>query len=199
MILRGPQSAWSRIGAVVVIAGDRTNSQVRVIALASALSLMTCACSSAPLAGQNEVGSPSAPAVAASSPTAIATPTPAPKPTPIPSLPHTTVEATVAPPGAISIQMSAEGSPRFEPDQVTAEAGQVVFFLQSVPGVGFSVDHDMAIGPRIYMTLAGTPRVKPHASVVFTVEGMTPGTYAFWCQVPQHATNGMVGTLTITP
>ena len=40
--------------------------------------------------------------------------------------------------------------------------------------------------------------VQAYKSAILTVEGLTPGTYTFWCEVPGHAANGMVGTLKIT-
>jgi plastocyanin len=52
--------------------------------------------------------------------------------------------------------------------------------------------------------LAATPHVAANQTVAFTVNGLAPGTYVFWCSVEQpaggnHAANGMLGTLTITP
>ncbi|MDO8485522.1 MAG: cupredoxin domain-containing protein [Candidatus Limnocylindrales bacterium] len=103
----------------------------------------------------------------------------------------------MAPPGAISIKMAWE-APRFAPDQVTAKAGTVVFFIQMSPR-GSLADHNMAFGPKIYKVLARSSFVRAYKSAVFTVEGLTPGTYTFWCEVSGHAANGMVGTLTTTP
>lgn len=186
----------------MVTTGVPTNGRVRALMLASAVSLIVGACSSASPPASDTAGSTSSAAASAAASATLAgsaSPTKAPTPSPLPTLPSTTEEATEAPEGAISITMTFAGAPRFEPDRVTAKTGPVVFFLQNVSVAGFRLDHDMLIGPKVYKVLAGTPRVKPDASVIFTVDGLTPGTYAFWCQVPPHAANGMVGTLTITP
>ena len=34
---------------------------------------------------------------------------------------------------------------------------------------------------------------------MFTVEGLEAGDYVIWCEVPDHAEMGMVGSLTVTP
>lgn len=128
-----------------------------------------------------------------------------PAPTPIPTLVSTTVNASEAPAGAIPIRMTVTNAePRFEPAAVTAKAGTVVFFLEGIPGVLVSPDHNMRIGPAIGQVLAGTPSIRPKETVTFTVKDLTPGTYVFWCSVigldgMSHASNGMVGRLTITP
>lgn len=173
------------------------------LALAATLSLIAGACSSPSSPASDTAGStPSATAAATSSPTEAATslPTRAPRPTPIPTLPSTSEDATAAPSGAISIQMTFVDGPRFVPDQVTASAGTVAFFIQNIRPPSFQpVDHNMAIGPEIHMVLARSSFVRVDKSTVFTVEGLAPGTYTFWCEVNVHADEGMVGTLTITP
>lgn len=88
---------------------------------------------------------------------------------------------------------------RFDPETVTSKAGTVVFFLQNAPHPLFSDDHNMAIGPRLYQARARSAFVHQTKAAVFTVDGLTPGTYRFWCEVRGHAANGMVGTLTISP
>ena len=47
--------------------------------------------------------------------------------------------------------------------------------------------------------LARSGFVRANRSAVFTVDGLTPGTYSFWCEVADHTQRGMVGTLTIDP
>jgi plastocyanin len=148
--------------------------------------------------------------------TSDATSTPCPAaPTPLPSLASTTAKASDAPAGAIPIRMTATDGPRFEPAQITTKAGNVVFFLQNVPGPVFRPDHNMVIGPPcvqfdqdgtvIGQVLAKTPRLQADEAVSFTVNNLAPGTYVFWCSVflddgvGSHASNGMVGTLTVTP
>ena len=50
---------------------------------------------------------------------------------------------------------------------------------------------------------AGTPHIRANETATFTVNDLTPGAYLFWCSVEaangNHASFGMVGTLTITP
>lgn len=121
------------------------------------------------------------------------------EPTPDPTLASTTVEANEAPPGAISIVMAQYL--RFIPDAVTAKAGTVVFFLRNDSGGDVEV-HDFVIGRALHEPLARTPHVEHGKAVVFTVEGLTPGTYTFWCSIragdDDHAWYGMKGTLTVT-
>ena len=51
--------------------------------------------------------------------------------------------------------------------------------------------------------LAVSPTLAANEAVTFTVEGLMPGTYTYWCTVPSpdgaqpHAQYGMVGTLTV--
>ena len=93
------------------------------------------------------------------------------------------------------------GEPRFVPGQAAAMPGTVVFFIRNMRGTsGFMPqDHNMAIGPEIYDALAHSSYVRIDKAAVFTVEGMTPGTYTFWCEVGMHAAEGMAGTLTVVP
>jgi plastocyanin len=143
----------------------------------------------------------------------ISSPTSA--PTPMPTLASSTEKMGDAPAGAIPIIMTAvDAGPRFQPDNVTAKAGTVVFFLKNLPGKFFSPDHNLQIGPastqfyadgsiRSGQVLAGTPHIAANESAIFTVNNLAPGTYLFWCSVEaanaNHEANGMVGTLTITP
>jgi plastocyanin len=111
----------------------------------------------------------------------------------------------VAPAGAIQIMLAVPNAkPRFQPDHVSAHAGTVVFFLQNVPDPIVGPDHNMVIGPAVGQELARTPRIRADETVTFTVEDLTPGTYAYWCTIPglngfSHATLGMVGSLTVIP
>ena len=95
------------------------------------------------------------------------------------------------------------GLPVYQPNNLTAKAGTVVFFLQNVPAVFAAPDHNMMIGPSVGTTLAGSTDVKRSRDVIFTVKGLTPGSYVFWCSIVApdgntHATHGMMGSLTIT-
>jgi plastocyanin len=127
--------------------------------------------------------------------------------TPAATLVSTTEEASQAPAGAISIMMITlpNARPRFDPVEVAAKAGTVVFFLENIPYPPFTPDHNMVIGRAIYEELARTPPVRLNQRVTFTVNDLTPGTYVFWCSIKDignqadHAGQGMVGTLTIKP
>jgi plastocyanin len=90
------------------------------------------------------------------------------------------------------------GSLRFDPKQVSATSGTVAFFLQMDPN-GSLTGHNMAIGPKLYQMMTRSEIIQPKRSAVFTVEGLEPGSYTFWCEVSGHAKEGMVGLLTITP
>jgi uncharacterized cupredoxin-like copper-binding protein len=41
------------------------------------------------------------------------------------------------------------------------------------------------------------PSVRVNHSAVFTVHGLDAGEYVIWCDVDNHAAEGMVGTLTV--
>ena len=135
--------------------------------------------------------------------------------TPMAMLDFTTEKASAAPAGAIVVKMALpDGQPRFQPDTITAKAGTVVLFLQNVPGA-FSPKHQMTIGSadvQFYadgsvssgQVLAGTPAISANETMTFTVNKLPPGTYRVWCSVNlpdggNHASGGMVGTLTVTP
>ncbi len=181
--------------------GKPATRAVLTILACVTLALGAGACSSPSPASDTAGSTPAATtSMAAPSTEAAASPTQPPKPTPIPTLPTTSEDATEAPSGAISIQMKLESGPRFTPDQVTATAGTVVFFLQNMrPSLFMAQEHNLAIGTEIGKVLARSPFVRVDKAAVLTVEGMKPGTYTFWCEVGVHAAEGMVGTLTITP
>lgn len=111
----------------------------------------------------------------------------------------TTTQAEVAPAVAITVAMR---SFKFEPNTLAASAGTVSFFLRNDSDQDdppYDQDHDLAIGTDLTHQLARSTRVKIGDSAVFTVQGLEAGNYTFWCTVPGHSYNGMVGTLTVTP
>ena len=113
----------------------------------------------------------------------------------------TTEEAAEAPPGAISVTVDA-GADRFYPDEITAPAGTLTFFIVNQnPGALGTETHQMSIGPEVSRSawLAASSRVSPGTAIVFTVTGLEPGTYSYWCFINEHHLRGMIGTLTITP
>jgi plastocyanin len=120
-----------------------------------------------------------------------------------PTLAATAEEATEAPEGAIEILLTF--GPKFEPEEVSAPAGTIVFFLQNDQGDGPPAIHNLLLGTSMDdPPLAASPTLATGEAVVFTVEGVEPGTYLYWCTLPSpdgspHSAAGMVGTLTVTP
>lgn len=118
-----------------------------------------------------------------------------------PTLRATTVEATDAPAGAISVVLTDD--PGFDPNEITAEAGDLVFFLHS-DQANQGIVHNFFLGSDVHSPpLAKGPTLQRGESAIFTVYGIEPGTYTYWCSVPGrdgqgHWYNGMIGTLTVT-
>jgi plastocyanin len=183
------------------------------IVLLVALTVAVGGCGAA--GGTSSTTSTTPPSLSAVLGSSTATSCPTPAPTPIPTLASSTETASEAPADAIPIKMTAvDAGPRFQPDNVTTKAGTVIFFLENIPGTLFSPDHNMQIGPacvsfygdgsiRTGQVLAGTRHIQAKETATFTVKDLTPGIYVFWCSVEgangNHASFGMVGTLTITP
>jgi uncharacterized cupredoxin-like copper-binding protein len=116
-------------------------------------------------------------------------------------------EAAKAPAGAVTIVMTDNlpGSygPAYAPNTATVSASNAVFFLQNTPRV-FAGQHNFILGPKAGQRLVGSPAINADKSGVFTVTGLQPGTYVFYCTIPDpvhqyHYLDGMVGTLTVTP
>ena len=95
--------------------------------------------------------------------------------------------------------------PTFEPEEATAQAGTVVFFLRNDKGDGPPALHNFLLGASVEdPPLAISPTLASGFSGTFTVEGLEPGTYSYWCTVlgpdgTAHSQMGMTGTLTVTP
>ena len=174
--------------------------------LIASLAIVVSGCASTPPAATPAPTIPVVATMSAAATSAASTiaPTEAATPSPRATLPSTTEVATKAPADAIAIEMTPDAlMPRFKPDAVTVKAGTATFFLTSVPVSGtFGPHHDMLIGPEVGKPLATSGVVQPGTSAVFTVEGLTPGTYTFWCNTNTghgpHHTLGMVGTLTVS-
>jgi plastocyanin len=143
------------------------------------LTACSAAAQTSPSAAVTEAQTPSA---AASVPGLVATTEPA---------------ASVAPPGAVTVSMT---SFMFMPMSPTAKAGTVVFFLKDDDPLTAPVDsHNLVIASDLGHPLASSDYVYRGKPAVFTVQGLAAGHYVIWCSVPNHANNGMVGTLTLTP
>ena len=177
------------------------------VAIATVSVLYGCSAAGQPVTTTPALAVTPSSSAAPANPSAKPTPSakPSPSATPIPTLASTTELAAEAPAGATSIEMTPDADkPRFKPDAVTVKAGTATFFLTSLALTGtFGPFHDMIIGPEIGTPLATSRSVQPGTSAVFTVEGLPPGTYQFWCNTNTghglHFKLGMVGTLTVTP
>jgi plastocyanin len=82
---------------------------------------------------------------------------------------------------------------------VTVAAADTVTFFLDTSNVEAGVLHNVKIGPAMppALAIAESERFDREQSVVFTVSGLAPGTYAFWCSVGEHYAYGMHGTLTV--
>ena len=79
----------------------------------------------------------------------------------------------------------------FQPEQLTASAGEVTFVLTSEP----SVRHTLAIEE----VNSGDPIVEAEAGeTAMGSASLDTGTYTFFCEVPGHREAGMEGTLEVT-
>jgi uncharacterized cupredoxin-like copper-binding protein len=81
-------------------------------------------------------------------------------------------------------------------------AGDNVFFLVNAS----QGTHDLTIGPLSSIQgtawhknnfLASSATVAPGQSAAFSVHGLKPGRYAFWCTIDDHAEEGMFGTISV--
>jgi len=170
---------WWRRGRIAI------SPSTLILAIAWSLTLAGCSAAASPSPTQDLTS-------------AAATPSPSPTSGPL-GLSATTAPADAAPEGAITVAMS---SFKFDPSAITATSGTVGFFLKNVGAGNDPIalqDHNLAIGVDQDHLLADSGYVSAGKAVVFTVEGLEPGTYMIWCSVPHHAENGMVGTVTVRP
>jgi plastocyanin len=112
---------------------------------------------------------------------------------PLPTLMASTEPTGSAPAGATRVEMYALA---FHPTDLSIPAGDGQFFLVNPADKSLGT-HSMAIGPKLYQTLAANAAVPLGESAVFSVQGLAPGTYVVWCTIDGHASEGMVGTLTV--
>ena len=75
--------------------------------------------------------------------------------------------------------------PKFEPEEATAHAGDVAFFLRNDKGDGPPAVHNFLIGSDVDSPpLAASPTLMNGESILFTVYGLEAGTYTYWCTLP---------------
>ncbi len=87
----------------------------------------------------------------------------------------------------------------YVPERIEAPAGALLFELFNQTGVASQL-HNMIIGTEIGGdALATSAAVQPNQTSLFAVDGLSAGTYQFWCTIDDHWELGMTGTLTITP
>ena len=110
-----------------------------------------------------------------------------------------------ADPPAGSIEIVMTFGPKFEPEEATATAGTVTFFLVNDKGDGLPIAHNFLLGTAVDAPpLASSPVMGSGEAGILTVQDLEPGTYAYWCTIAgpdgnPHSHQGMVGTLTVTP
>ncbi len=175
--------------------------------VASVVLLSGCA---ATPAAQTSPPSRTAATPAAAAPTPTIVPTPIPPTTAPPAqasriaasagpgmLASITEAATTPPAGSIQVVMSGP-PPVFRPAALTANAGDVVFYLQNdSPAADSHGIHTLAIGHDRTAPIAVSDEVPGGRRAVFTVLGLEAGDYVIWCTFPGHAGLGQVGSLTV--
>jgi plastocyanin len=105
--------------------------------------------------------------------------------------------ATEAPAGAIRLRMFGP-PPQFGPKSLTANAGDVVFFLENdSPSGQEHGTHDLNIGKTRDAAVVVSGPVPGGRRAVFTVHGLEAGDYVIWCSLFGHASLGQEGSLTV--
>ena len=99
---------------------------------------------------------------------------------------------TGQPSGSIKVTMTDF---HFEPSNISAPHGKVVFFLVNASG---SLQHDMAIRDSSNNRVGISELVSAGDSIVFTVDNIAAGSYTIFCTQPGHEAEGMSGKLTVT-
>lgn len=77
----------------------------------------------------------------------------------------------------------------FEPEQLTAEAGEITIELTAEP----AIQHDFVLDDGDQVVASAAAGETAVGSVT-----LEPGNYTFYCGVPGHREAGMVGTLEVT-
>ena len=98
---------------------------------------------------------------------------------------------TSQPSGSIKVTMTEF---KFEPADLNATSGKVVFFLVN----SGSTQHDLAIRDASNNRVDVSELVSAGDSIVFTVNNIAAGKYTIYCSQPGHEASGMKGTLTVT-
>ncbi|HKW08316.1 MAG TPA: cupredoxin domain-containing protein [Candidatus Dormibacteraeota bacterium] len=83
---------------------------------------------------------------------------------------------------------------KFDPSTITHASGNIVFWLVN----SGSTQHDMAIRDSNGKTLFTSELVSAGDTKEFDVNGITAGSYTFYCTQSGHEQSGMHGTLTVS-
>jgi plastocyanin len=83
----------------------------------------------------------------------------------------------------------------FSPDRLQVSPGDASFYLVN-PATSTEL-HQMTILDASGRVLAASVRVAVETAALFTVKGMKPGSYQFYCAVDGHRAEGMTGILTV--
>jgi uncharacterized cupredoxin-like copper-binding protein len=113
--------------------------------------------------------------------------------------------ATVAPPGALTVDLT---SYKFTPSTLEVKAGTVAIFLTNLaapPGPDDCArpnceDHNFDLRDADRNSIAKSARLVPGSSGLLTIEDLPPGQYEFRCSILAHyEAFKMSGTLTVLP
>lgn len=113
-----------------------------------------------------------------------------------PAVTATTEPATEAPDDAVVVEVGP--GPNFIPEELSVPPGTVTFFLDG-SAIEEGITHNMNIGLELppEAPLVASDFLTAGESATFTVSGLEPGSYVFWCSVDEHHAIGMVGTLEV--
>ena len=113
-------------------------------------------------------------------------------PSPLAALENSTQVVTTQPPGSLQIVMT-HGS--FTPKGPQVSAGDANFYLVNPPSS--SAPHQMTIINALGRVLASSDSVEVERAALFTVKGLEPGSYDFYCAIDDHRSEGMTGVLEV--
>jgi plastocyanin len=98
---------------------------------------------------------------------------------------------TSSPSTALSLEANPEGQLKYETKSLTAKAGTVSIDFTNMSSVG----HNVSVENEAQSVLGATPTFSGgHKTLTLNLK---PGTYTFFCSVPEHRQTGMEGTLIV--
>jgi mono/diheme cytochrome c family protein len=109
-------------------------------------------------------------------------------------VPTTPSAPSAGPTTKLSLAVATNGMLMFDKKALTAPAGNVQITLTNSTAIPHNVTVQVGTSGKV---LGATPTFAKSSKTV-TLNGLTAGTYTFYCSVPGHRQAGMVGTLTIT-